>query len=264
MPSFVARPDGARIAFERSLGQTPGVVFLGGFMSDMTGTKATALEEWCQEQDRAFVRFDYLGHGISSGRFEDGTIGRWTEDALAILDEATEGPQVLVGSSMGGWIALLAAVARPSRVAGIVGIAAAPDFTRHIWEEELDDDQRAAIERDGKVSIPSAYSEEGYVITQDLIGEADEHMLLDGTISLTCPVRLLHGLRDEAVSRETPLRLAEALESTEVEVMFVKDGDHRLSEPQDIERLQKTLESLLGVIKEDAFSSASVALNPER
>ena len=243
--AYLASTGGVRIAYARTAGSGPGVVFLGGFMSDMTGTKATALEAWARDRNRAFVRFDYRGHGASEGAFEDGTIGTWLADALTVLDGATEGPQILVGSSMGGWIALLAARARPARVAGLLGIAAAPDFTRRMWEDEFGDAEREAIRRDGRVTVPSEYSDEGYVITRDLLDEAEQHMLLDAPVPIRCPVRLLHGMRDEAVLWETSLRIAEQLESDDVEATLVGSGDHRLSEPADIDRLLRTLEDLV-------------------
>ena len=242
--AYIASTGDVRIAYARTAGSGPGVVFLGGFMSDMTGTKATALETWARDGNRAFVRFDYRGHGASKGSFEDGTIGAWLGDALAVLDGATEGPQVLVGSSMGGWIALLAARARPARVAGLLGIAPAPDFTRRMWQEDFGDAEREAIQRDGRVTVPSEYSEDGYVITRNLLEEAEQHMLLDAPIPIRCPVRLLHGMRDEAVPWETSLRIAERLETDDVEATLVASGDHRLSEPTDLERMLRTLEDL--------------------
>ncbi len=244
-PAYLPSTDGARVAYVRTAGSGPGVVFLGGFMSDMTGTKATALEAWARDRDRAFVRFDYRGHGAATGAFEDGTIGTWLADALAVLDGATEGPQILVGSSMGGWIALLVARARPERIAGLLGIAAAPDFTRRMWREEFGEAERTAVERDGRVTVASEYSEDGYVITRDLLEEAKQHMLLDGPIPVRCPVRLLHGMRDEAVPWETSLLIAEQLEADDVETILVRGGDHRLSEPTDLDRLTRTLEELL-------------------
>ena len=242
--AYLASAGDVRIAYARTAGSGPGVVFLGGFMSDMTGTKATALEAWACDRKRAFVRFDYRGHGASDGAFEDGTIGAWLADALAVLDGATEGPQVLVGSSMGGWIALLAARARPARVAGLLGIAPAPDFTRRMWQDEFGESEREAIQRDGRVTVPSEYSEDGYVITRNLLEEAEQHMLLDTPIPIRCPVRLLHGMRDEAVPWETSLRIAERLETDDVEATLVGSGDHRLSEPADLERMLRTLEDL--------------------
>ncbi len=243
-PSNLFSEDGVRIACVRSAGQTPGVVFLGGFMSDMAGTKATALEAWAHHRQRAFVRFDYRGHGLSEGAFEDGTIGTWRMDSLAVLDQTTEGPQILVGSSMGAWIALLVACARPERVAGVLGIAAAPDFTRRMVEIEFSSTQQAVLKRTGRVTVPSAYSEDGYVITRGLLDEAEQHLLLEGPIPVRCPVRLLHGMSDETVPYEISLQIAELLETRDVEVTLVRNGDHRLSAPHDLDRLTRTLDEM--------------------
>jgi len=247
-PAMLTRPDGATLAYHATAAADPGrpgVMFCGGFKSDMGGTKATALEAYAQGQGLAFVRFDYLGHGASSGAFTDGTIGRWAEDAIAILDEATEGPQVLVGSSMGGWIMLLAALARPERIAGLVGIAPAPDFTEDLLWGEFDAEVRATLERDGVYRQPSAYDESPYPITLRLIEEGRRHLLLRGPIPLACPVRVHQGMQDDSVPWRTALRLAERLEATDVEVTLVKDGDHRLSEPHDLARLFDTLGRLI-------------------
>ena len=169
MTDTLTTPQNRRIAYARTEGQGPGVVFLGGFMSDMTGTKAQFLQDWATAQGRAFLRFDYSGHGQSSGAFEEGSIGDWAEDALAVIAALTEGPQVLVGSSMGGWISLLVAKAMPDRIAGMVGIAPAPDFTENSMWAGFDEAQRAALMRDGQITIPSDYSPEGYPITRRLI-----------------------------------------------------------------------------------------------
>ncbi|MDX1423950.1 MAG: alpha/beta hydrolase [Kiloniellales bacterium] len=241
-PSKLARPDGHTLAYHATAAAAPGdgrpgVVFCGGFMSDMTGTKATALEAFARREGLGFVRFDYLGHGASSGAFTDGTIGRWAEDAIAVLDEVARGPQVLVGSSMGGWIMLLAALARPQRVAGLVGIAPAPDFTEDLMWERYDAEVRATLERDGVYREPSAYGEAPYPITLRLIEEGRGHLLLRATIPLACPLRILQGMEDADVPWQTALRLAERIESRDVEVTLVKDGDHRLSEPHDLARL---------------------------
>lgn len=222
----------------------PGLMFLGGFKSDMSGGKAQALEAYAAARGRAFLRFDYRGHGQSGGRFEDATIGDWVGDALAILDAVTEGPQILVGSSMGGWIMLLVALARPERIAGLVGIAAAPDFTEDLIWARATAEQRAALQSVGHVDNPSAYSEEPYRITRRLIEEGRSHLLLSRPIALTCPVRLIHGLADPDVPWQTSLRLAEALESADVEVTLVKGGGHRLSEPADLARLERVIEDL--------------------
>lgn len=252
-PGSLTREDGTVLAYYKTnpgkarienAQRLPGLVFLGGFMSDMSGGKAQALEGYARAQGRAFLRFDYRGHGASSGRFEDATIGDWRGDALAMLDEMTEGPQILIGSSMGGWIMLLAALARPERIAGLIGIAAAPDFTEDLIWARATAEQRAALENVGYVDNPSAYSEEPYRITRRLIEEGRGHLLLNRPIALICPVRLIHGLEDPDVPWQTSLRLAEALESKDVEVTLVKGAGHRLSEPADLARLARTIEAL--------------------
>ncbi len=211
----------------------------------MTGTKATALEAYARARGQAFLRFDYQGHGESSGRFEDGTIGLWAADAIAAIDELTEGPQVLVGSSMGGWIMLLAALARPERVAALLGIAAAPDFTEDLMWQRFTDEIKAEIETKGVHYEASDYAETPYPLTKRLIEEGRRHLLLRSAIPLTCPVRLLHGMQDSDVPWETAMRLADKLDSRDVEVVLVKDSDHRLSEPADLRRLEATLDRLL-------------------
>ena len=252
-PAIITRSDGATIAYHRtgrrdSHDRRPGLIFLGGFMSDMTGTKVTALEAFARERGQVFVRFDYQGHGASSGDFADGTIGRWAEDAVTVLDRVSEGPQILIGSSMGGWIMLLAALARPERVAGLVGVAAAPDFTEDLMWLRYSPEVRETLEREGVYQEPSDYGEEPTTITLGLIEEGRRHLLLRGPIALSCPVRLLHGMKDEAVPWETAPRLAEALESRDVEVTLVKDAGHRLSEPQDLARLFDVLDRLTDML----------------
>lgn len=248
-PAYLDGPEGSRLAYHRTAARDPadprpGLVFCGGFASDMTGTKATALEAYARERGQAFLRFDYRGHGASSGEFAEGTIGRWAADAVAVLDALTEGPQVLIGSSMGGWIMLLAALARPQRVAALVGIAAAPDFTEELMWDRYPPEVRAVLERDGVYHEPSDYGEEPYTVTRELIEDGRRHLLLGGPIALSFPARLIHGLKDEVVPWETSLRLSEALAGDDVEVALVKAGDHRLSEPQDLDRLFDTLTRL--------------------
>jgi len=238
--------NGVSIAYHRTRGKSPGVVFLGGFMSDMTGTKAVTLEEFCRARGQAFLRFDYRGHGASSGRFEDGTIGLWADDALAAFDRLTDGPQILVGSSMGGWIALLSALARRGRVAGLVGIAAAPDFTEDLLWDAFSSDQRAALLREGVLRLPSEYSDKPYSITLKLIEDGRRHLLLRETIDLVCPARLLHGMRDPDVPWQRSVKLAERLAAPDVRVVLVKDGDHRLSREQDLALLCRSVEELSG------------------
>jgi len=241
---ILTRGDGATIAYRRRIGRSPGVVFLGGFMSDMTGTKATALDAFCAARGQAYLRFDYFAHGASSGDFAEATVGRWTEDAVAVLDALTEGPQILVGSSIGGWIMLLTALARPERVAALIGIAAAADATELMWEE-FTPEQRQAILREGAIRLPSAYSADGYIFTRKLIEDGRRHLLLHAAIRLRCPVRLLHGMKDPDVPWRQSLALAEKLESRDVEVTLVKDGDHRLSTEADLALLQRTIATLL-------------------
>jgi pimeloyl-ACP methyl ester carboxylesterase len=242
--AILARPDGATIAYHRLAGEPPGIVFLGGFRSDMTGTKALFLEDYCRRRGRAYVRFDYFGHGASSGDVAMGTITRWREDAIAIIDSLTTGPQILVGSSMGGWVMLLAALARPERVAALVGIAGAPDFTEELLWPRLTPAQREEIMGQGTVVLPSDFDPAGYLYTRALIEDGTRHLLLRAPIALDMPVRLLHGLRDESVPWQLSRRLAEHLTSRDVAVTLVKDGDHRLSREPDLARLAQTLDAL--------------------
>ena len=239
------RPDGNTIAYVKTEGRAPTVAFLGGFRSDMTGTKAMALEAWARKAGRSYLRFDYLGHGQSSGRFEDGTIGRWLDDSLAVIDAKTAGPLVLVGSSMGGWLSLLVARARPERLAGLVLIAAAPDFTERMLLKGLSPADRATLEREGRLERPSQYSPEPSVFTWKLIEEGRNHLVLDKKLTLPCPVRLLHGQSDPDVPWEYSLQIAQHLEAPDVITTFIKGGDHRLSTPADIARLAATVEELV-------------------
>jgi pimeloyl-ACP methyl ester carboxylesterase len=238
-------PNG-RIAHVASPGRAPTVVFLGGLRSDMTGTKATFLDAWCRARGQGFVRFDYTGHGASAGRFEDGTIGAWSADATTVLDRRTEGKVVLVGSSMGGWTMLNVALARPDRIAALVGIAAAPDFTEDLLWDRWDEATRATLLRDGVVIEPNPYDPAGYPCTRALIEDGRRHLCLRAPIPLACPVRLLHGQRDDAVPWRTSLRLAECLAGGDVQVTLIKDGDHRLSREADLSLLGRTLAALLG------------------
>jgi pimeloyl-ACP methyl ester carboxylesterase len=203
----------------------------------MNGIKATALAAHCRARSHPFLRFDYFGHGASSGDFRAGSIGRWLEDALAVIDALTEGPQILVGSSMGGWIALLAALARPDRVRALVGIAPAPDFTEDLIWARLSDAQRRQLRESGELGAPSAYEADVVPITLRLVEEGRRHLLLRGPIALGCPVRLLHGMEDADVPYQTSLRLIEKLTGTEAVLELIEDGDHRLSRPQDLARL---------------------------
>ena len=237
--------EGVELAWALLPGRGPTIVFLPGFKSDMAGSKATHLRDWAATQGRAMLRLDYAGHGASGGAFEDGTIGSWTEDASAVISARTQGPVLLVGSSMGGWIALLLARAIPDRIAALVGIAAAPDFTETLLWNGLNAAERANLLADGYIERPSIYGKNPYRFTRALIEDGRHHRLLDGPIPLTCPVRLLQGQRDDDVPWPTALRIAEQLASDDVEITLVKDGDHRLSRPQDLALLTRTVAALL-------------------
>ncbi len=248
-PRTLPGDNGGTIAYHFSPGKSPGVIFLSGFMSDMTGTKAMHLDGFCRARGQAYVRFDYSGHGASSGAFADGTIGRWADDAVRVLDEATEGPQVLVGSSMGGWIMLLTALRRPERIAGLLGLAPAPDFTEDLIEPGLTAEQRATLEDQGFIEMPDCYGGDPYPITRALLEDGRANLVLRRTMGLDMPVRLIHGMKDEDVPWQTSLRTVQMLRSADVEVTLVKDGGHRLSEADDLKRLDATLEALLARIE---------------
>jgi pimeloyl-ACP methyl ester carboxylesterase len=245
-PGTLPRGPAAAIAYRRYRGRSdrPGLVFLGGFRSDMAGIKAEHLDQYCRSRGRSYARFDYQGHGASTTRFEDCTIGLWLEDALAVLDLLTEGPQILVGSSMGGWLALLAALQRPVRIAGLVAIAAATDFTEALLWSRLDEEQKRLLVESGRLVLPSGYDGAGYVITRQLVEEGRRHLLLDAPIPLACPIRLLHGMGDPDVPWRHSLSLVAALAGDDVALTLIKDGDHRLSRPQDLARLDVVLEEL--------------------
>jgi pimeloyl-ACP methyl ester carboxylesterase len=212
----------------------------------MTGTKALFLEEYCNRRGHAYVRFDYFGHGASSGDIAEGTIGRWAEDALAVVDALTEGRQILIGSSMGGWIMLLAALARVERIEALVGIAAALDFTEDLVWPRLNAAQRDELRETGAVTLPSQYDPAGYTHRLGLFEDGRRHLVMRTQIALLCPVRLLHGMLDDAVPWQTSVRLAERLSSRDIAVTLIKEGDHRLSSARDLARLAVTLDELLG------------------
>lgn len=228
------------LAHHRTPGAGPTFVFLPGYASDMTGTKALAIEQWAEGAGRAFVRFDYSGCGQSPGAFEDGTLASWRDDALAVIDTLVDGPVTLVGSSMGGWIMLLAALARPERIAALVGIAPAPDFTDWGYSDE----DKLTLLRDGRLEQASPYSDHPTVTTRAFWTAGESLRLMQGAIDIGVPVRLIHGQRDTDVPWERSLRLAELLRSPDVQTIFVKDGDHRLSRDADIALLLRTIEGL--------------------
>ncbi len=227
MTNTFTTPQGRKIAYQLTQGAGPTVVFLGGFKSDMSGTKAVFLEEWAKQVGRAFLRFDYSGHGVSGGAFEDGCIGEWFEDTCAALG-LVDGPVVLVGSSMGGWIALLIARAMPQRIAGMVGIAAAPDFTEDGFWAGFSDAQKAELEANGKVALPSDYGEP-YIITKRLIEEGRERLVLRAPLSLPFPVRFLQGTADTSVSTATAIQLLEHAQSPDMRLTLVDGADHSFS-----------------------------------
>ena len=221
-----------------------GVTFLPGFRSDMESTKATALAEWCAAHNVPFTRFDYFGHGKSEGDFIDYTISKGLESTLHILDQIARGPQILVGSSMGGWIGLRAAQERKGQVRGLIGIAAAPDFTDRM-RPQMNGEQQAALDAEGVVWVPSDFGGD-YPITQQLIDDGKNHFLLDDIIGLEIPIHLFQGQLDEDVPWQTALKISEKLMSDEVTITFIKDGDHRLNRPQDLALLMEALRRMLG------------------
>ena len=251
-PSLLDRPDGETLAFHHLPGATPGILFCTGFHSNMNGEKALALEAFCRETGRQMTRFDYYGHGESSGDIQHGTIGRWREDTLTILEQVTLGPQIIVGSSMGGWMMLLAALARPERVAALVGIAIAPDLTQDLEERRLNVEQKTALAEQGWCDLANAYDDQQpYRIRREMLDEARRHTVLDGEIPIDAPVRLLHGLADEDVPWQRSLAAAQRLRSKDAELILIKDGDHRLSTPRDLARLTTVVTQLLEDSSED-------------
>lgn len=231
----------------------PLVFFMGGFQSDMAGTKATYLEQQCQARGQAFTRFDYRGHGESEGEFKDGAIGLWKEDALDILDHIYEQTGnkkiVLVGSSMGGWISFLVLMARSERIKGMVGLAAAPDFTDDLYYNALDDGQRAELEEKGIILVPNNYSDEPYTLTKTLIDDGRDHFLLDRKIAIEAPVTLIQGMQDADVPWEITARIQKSFTGNEVDILLIEDGDHRLSRPDDLILIDREIKSMSGILE---------------
>lgn len=245
---ILRRKDGTTIAYHMVAGKSPCVVFLGGFMSDMSGTKASALDQFCRARGQAYLRFDYSGHGGSSGAFIDGTIGGWADDACFAINQLIDGECVLVGSSMGGWIMLLVAIRMSERVKGLVGIAAAADFTEDLIADQFTSEQKEMLEKNGIIYEPNDYDDQPTPITRALIEDGRKHLLLRQRIPLDCPVRLIHGMKDPDVPWQTSLRISQMLASGDVEIQLVKDGGHRMSEPPDLDRIIQTLATLLEMI----------------
>ncbi|WP_428925997.1 alpha/beta fold hydrolase [Marinibacterium sp. SX1] len=244
-PEYLDTPQGRRLAYHRTQGAGPMVVFLGGLKSDMEGTKAIHLEDWARANGRGFLRFDYSGHGQSSGTFEEGSIADWHEDTLAAIDALTDGPLVVVGSSMGGWQALLLARARPARLAGLVTIAAAPDFTEDGYWAGFTDAQKAEIEAGRPVELPSDYMEP-YIVTRKMIEDGRAHLVLRAPLDLPFPVRLLQGTADTAVSVATAVALLDHATSPDMRLLLVKEADHRFSDETCLGLIETAVDEVTG------------------
>ena len=247
-PDYLNINENERLAYRRTSGSGVGVVFLCGHGSDMDGTKALEAEAWARGTGRPFLRFDYRGHGQSSGEFLDGNISSWTADCLAAFDALTNGPQILVGSSLGGWLMLNVALARPERVAGVIGIAAAPDFTEDLLWAEFTDEQRRRIEADGVIALPNPYADEPVKYPWHLITDGRDNLRLRGGLDIACPVHLLHGMKDKEVPWKTATATAAALASEAVEVTLVKEAWHRFSEPDQLALLRNALDRMAALV----------------
>lgn len=246
-PSYLERPGRGRLAYFHSPAHGAGadlpcVLFLGGFRSDMGGSKALYLEESCRARGQGFIRFDYAGHGLSEESFEDGCIGEWRDDARDILDRVAPGPVILVGSSMGGWISLLLLIERAERIKGVVGIAAAPDFTLSI-ESELQPEQRAEVEAHGIIAVPSAYGEP-YIITRKLIEDGRKQCVLNRMHRIGVPLTLIHGKRDADVPWQAAEAIKTHFEGPQTKIIYVEDGEHRLSRPEDLALIAGEVEAI--------------------
>jgi pimeloyl-ACP methyl ester carboxylesterase len=244
---FLETGTGRRLAYHRFSGREPGVVFLGGLRSDMTGTKAVYLEDWARRSGRAFLRFDYSGHGQSEGEFTDGCIGDWAEDAEAAIAGLTEGPVVLVGSSMGGWIGFLMAKRMPERLAGLVTIAAAPDFTEDGMWASWSEAQRAELMKEGRLALPSEYGED-MIVTRRLIEDGRERLVLRAPLEMDVPVRMLQGTADADVPMDVAMRLLGHLDGPDIRLELVKGADHRFSDPACLATITRALEEILALI----------------
>ena len=242
-PSYLQGPYG-RLAYRQQDGNGPTLVWLGGYASDMLGSKAEAIADYAAERDQSYLRFDYSGHGESAGRFEDGTISSWFADAEALIDKRVDGPRVMIGSSMGAWITLLHATKHPENLAGIVLIAPAPDFTERLHRPKLTPEQGRILERDGVLKTGTS-GHPAETFTRALFVDGRDNLLMDGPIEVPCPVTILHGLDDDVVPTSHVMNLVEVLEAPSVTVTLVKGGDHRLSTDADLLRLRQTLDSVI-------------------
>ncbi len=242
--SRIGKPD---LAYVYSPGEAPLVMFCGGFKSDMTGSKATYLQEQCAKRGQAYLRFDYSGHGASGGEFKDGTIGSWFNDALGILTHIDVAPFVLVGSSMGGWIALLVALARKKQIKGLIGVAAAPDFTGDLYENQFSDAQRRELDEKGYVQEANEYSDEPYIFTRALIDDGKQHFLLNTQHKINFPMHLLQGKNDSTVHWKMALNIQRVFGENNVKITMIEDGDHSLSRPQDLQKLDQIVQYISGI-----------------
>jgi len=234
-PIHLTTPAGLKIAAKKLEGRPPTVIFMPGFFSNMEGTKATFLEEQCRKSGQAYIRFDYRGHGQSDGKFEDGTFTDWLNDTLLVLDQLAEAPVVAVGSSMGGWIALLAALKRPDKIRGLVGIASSPDFTDDIWHHRMTDQQRNQMNEQGFITQPSEYRNEPVIITKKLLESGKDHLLLHKpSLTLDIPVALIHGKKDADVPWQKSEKLHRLIGKENSELILIPDGGHRLSREEDL------------------------------
>jgi len=243
---FFDAPSGRRLAYHRVEGEGPEVVFFGGFKSDMEGSKATFLQDWAEKEGRGFLRFDYSGHGESSSEFTEGCIGDWAQDAMEIVSALTSGPQIIVGSSMGGWIAFLLARAMPARIHALVGIAAAPDFTEDSIWAGLDEGERTTLMAAGQIELPSEYADSPYVFTRHLIEDGRQQRVLTNPLSLPFPVRLFQGTADASVKLSVPLRIVEHATGADIRLTLVKGVDHRFSTPECLEMIVGAVEETSG------------------
>ena len=245
--NFLSTPDDEKIAYKISEGEKgyngPTLIWCGGLKSDMEGSKATHLHDWAIDEGRSYIRFDYFGHGVSSGEFRDGTISRWAADVVQIIDELAKGDVILVGSSMGGWASLLAALERPDRVKGLLLIAPAPDFTQKLTWAEWSEEQKAALEKDGIVYVPSDY-DEPYEYSRALMEDGKQNQILDAPIKFEGPVRILQGAADPVVPWDYSRQILDVITSADVDYTLVKNGDHSLSTPHDLDRLVRTAKEL--------------------
>jgi pimeloyl-ACP methyl ester carboxylesterase len=246
-PEILKLNENQFLAYHRSEGDKskPTVIFLGGLMSDMEGTKATSIEKFCKEKNYSFIRFDYIGHGQSSGKFTDGTITIWKDNVIQIIDELSEGELILIGSSLGGWLMILAALARKDRIVGLVGLASAPDFTEELIWDKMTLEEKAELKENGVFNLKSDYGDEPYHITKELIEDGRKNIVLDKKINIDCPVRLLHGMDDEDVPNYLSIALGQQLTTDNMCVNLVAGGDHRLSTDDNIKLICSTLEEMI-------------------